>query len=98
MRFAMMHDSLGQDGFDARADRTGKRIVFVSVFIGVFAASTSAAYAYLDPGSVNLMLQAVVGGIAAAAAVVGTYWRKVKGFFSPRSGKTAKDKNDNAPS
>tara|TARA_B100000886_G_scaffold340066_1_gene307755 strand:- start:2584 stop:2796 length:213 start_codon:yes stop_codon:yes gene_type:complete len=40
------------------------------------------AYAYLDPGSGSMILQAILGFIAAALATVSYYWEKVKTFLS----------------
>jgi hypothetical protein len=34
------------------------------------------ALAYLDPGSGSMILQAVVGGVAAAAVMGKLYWRR----------------------
>ena len=42
--------------------------------------STRHAYAYLDPGTASLMLQGIIGGIAALAATVGIYWQRTKSF------------------
>ncbi|MGH3046511.1 MAG: hypothetical protein ACRDNC_05820 [Gaiellaceae bacterium] len=36
----------------------------------------NSALGYLDPGSGSMILQAVVGGIAAAAVVGKLYWRR----------------------
>jgi hypothetical protein len=33
------------------------------------------AYAYLDPGTGSIILQGLLAGIAAGAAVAGMYWR-----------------------
>ena len=40
------------------------------------------AYAYLDPGSGSIILQAILGFIAAALATTSYYWAKLKIFFS----------------
>ena len=37
------------------------------------------AWAYIDPGVGSMMLQLVFGGLAAAAAAVGIYWRQLLG-------------------
>ena len=42
---------------------------------------TSPAYAYLDPGTGSMLLQGLIGGIAAAIAFLSIYWQKVKAFF-----------------
>jgi hypothetical protein len=46
---------------------------------------TSPAYAYLDPGTGSILLQALIGGIAASVTVVSLYYQKVKAFFAGRS-------------
>lgn len=40
------------------------------------------AYAYLDPASGSLLVQGVVGAIAATALVIRSYWHKLKGLFA----------------
>lgn len=40
--------------------------------------------AYLDPGSGSLILQAIVGGAAAAAVMGKLYWRRFLGFLRIR--------------
>lgn len=39
------------------------------------------AYAYLDPGTGSIILQAILGAIAAALSYFAFYWNKVKNFF-----------------
>ena len=50
---------------------------------------TSPVYAYLDPGTGSILLQGLIGGIAAAIAFLSIYWQKVKAFF----GKEEADKD-----
>ncbi|MXX74986.1 MAG: hypothetical protein F4210_02605 [Holophagales bacterium] len=40
-----------------------------------------AAHAYLDPASGSMILQAVIGGVAAAALAFKYYWRRIQAFF-----------------
>ncbi len=40
-----------------------------------------AAHAYLDPASGSMMLQAVIGGVAAAAIAVRHYWQRILALF-----------------
>ncbi len=40
------------------------------------------ALAYLDPSTGNMILQGLVGTLAAATAAIGLYWSKIKGFFT----------------
>ena len=37
--------------------------------------------AYIDPGSGGLLLQLLLGGVAAAAVALRTYWHRVAGWF-----------------
>jgi hypothetical protein len=36
---------------------------------------------YLDPGTGSLLLQAIVGGVAAAAVTARLYWRRISRVF-----------------
>jgi len=42
----------------------------------------SNAYAYLDPGSGSIILQAILGFIAASLVTISFYWAKAKTFLS----------------
>ena len=39
------------------------------------------AHAYLDPASGSMILQAVIGGVAAAALGVRYYWHRITAFL-----------------
>ena len=39
------------------------------------------AFAYLDPGTGSIILQAILGAIAAGLSYCAFYWNKVKNFF-----------------
>ena len=41
----------------------------------------SKSYAYLDPGTGSIIIQAILGFVAAAGATVTLYWRKFKELF-----------------
>jgi hypothetical protein len=47
---------------------------------------TPPAHAYLDAGSISLLLQAIVGTIAGGTVALGLYWRKVKAVISGKRG------------
>jgi hypothetical protein len=44
----------------------------------------SKAYAYIDPGIGSIMLQAIIGGIAATIFTIKIYWQKIKDFFKKK--------------
>ena len=56
-----------------------KKIVFIILFINFFFINN--AFAYLDPGTGSIILQAILGAIAAAASYCAFYWSKVKNLF-----------------
>ena len=45
---------------------------------------TSPTYAYLDPGTGSILLQGLIGGIAASITFLSMYWHKVKAFFNKK--------------
>lgn len=44
-------------------------------------ALTDSAFAYLDPGTSSIILQAILGFIAALGATITLYWNKLKVFL-----------------
>lgn len=44
------------------------------------------AHAYLDPGTGSMILQVILGGVAAATVAMKLYWQRIKGFFVRSSG------------
>ena len=53
---------------------------FLIIIIYYFTFITS-SYAYLDPGSASIILQSILGAIAAVGATIGLYWKKIKNLF-----------------
>jgi hypothetical protein len=51
------------------------------IFFIYFVVLINNAYAYLDPGTGSIILQALLGAIAATASYLIFYWNKVKIFF-----------------
>lgn len=51
------------------------------------------AYAYLDPGSGSMIIQAILAGIAAAFSGIYVYWSKLKNFFQSKFSFLFKKKN-----
>ncbi len=65
-----------------------KNIFFVVIFYNLM---ITPSFSYLDPGSSSIILQAIIGMIAAVGTTIGIYWKKFKDFFS----KLFKKKNKN---
>ncbi len=55
------------------------KFFFVLLFINFFLITN--AKAYIDPGSGSIILQALLGALAAAGATISIYWNKIKDFF-----------------
>ena len=67
-------------------------LVSLIIFISFF----SNAYAYIDPGMGSMILQALIGGIAAALTSIAIFWNKLKSFFNKifnKKEKSSKDEN-----
>jgi len=57
------------------------KLIIPFITICVFMVSTKPAYAYLDPGTGSMVLQAVLAAIAGASVTIGLFWRRIKSFF-----------------
>jgi hypothetical protein len=51
----------------------------------LLSAFPSTAYAYIDPGTAGMALQAIIGGVVGALFVVRLYWQKIKRILFPLS-------------
>ena len=54
---------------------------FFLIIIIYYLTFITSSYAYLDPGSASIILQSILGAIAAVGATIGLYWKKIKNFF-----------------
>ena len=63
-----------------------KLILFTLFFIF----NNSVAYAYLDPGTGSIILQAIIAVFALVGSYIGFYWKKVKNFLKKFSKKKSK--------
>ena len=45
------------------------------------------AHSYIDPGTGSIILQAIIGGIAALGFTIKLYWYKIKSFFKKKNKK-----------
>ena len=62
----------------------------IAGFIIVFLWSSQPAYAYLDPGTGSIIIQSIIGGIAAATTFGAVYWAKIKTFLKGKKDDTDK--------
>jgi|TARA_B100001093_G_C25902882_1_gene625251 O-antigen/teichoic acid export membrane protein len=64
----------------------------LSIFINFVICSN--AFAYIDPGTGSILLQALLGALAAAGAAISIYWSKFKSFFKKKPKDDQKDSNN----
>tara|TARA_B100000787_G_C16185279_1_gene294296 strand:+ start:785 stop:979 length:195 start_codon:yes stop_codon:yes gene_type:complete len=62
-----------------------KKIIIISFSFIVFI--NTKAFAYLDPGTGSIILQGILGAIAAGASYCSIYWHKIKKFFNKKNKK-----------
>jgi hypothetical protein len=65
-----------------------KRVILLWIAVQLAGFST-AAHAYLDPGTGSILVQSLLAGIAGAAAVLSLYWQRIKAFFTNRRKQSA---------
>ena len=71
--------------FKAYNGKTLSRLM-IPVVLGLWSAPS---YAYLDPGTGSMLIQGVIGAIAAVGVTLKLYWHKLRVMFSGK-----KTKND----
>lgn len=57
-------------------------------------ASSGSAFAYLDPGTGSMVLQAILGGAAVALATCSLYVERIKAFFGTKRRADKQDGRD----
>tara|TARA_Y100000768_G_scaffold272479_1_gene208496 strand:+ start:653 stop:853 length:201 start_codon:yes stop_codon:yes gene_type:complete len=60
------------------------KLISLSLLISIFHTS---AHAYIDPGVGSIILQAIIGAIAATSLTIKIYWQKIKSFFKKKKNK-----------
>jgi len=65
--------------------------IFMAAVSGLFLFPCQ-AHAYLDPGTGSLILQGIIGGLAAGAVVAKIYWHRLLRFFGLRKDSSPDDR------
>ena len=68
------------------------KIILKSLFIFFYLISYS--YAYLDPGSTNIILQVLAALIAGAGVTFSMWWTKFKSLFNKKKDEVEKKSKD----
>ena len=56
--------------------------------------SVDSAFAYLDPGTGSMLLQVILGGVAAVGVAIKLYWHKIRVALRPGRKTDTEDKTD----
>ena len=64
------------------------------VMFGSLMISEKPAYAYLDPGTGSMIIQAVIAAVAIASVSIGIFWRRLKSFFGRLFGRGEEKRHD----
>lgn len=62
---------------------------FILILSAWLLLSINSAYAYIDPGTGSIIIQGIIGFVAAALATIKIYWQKIK-LFLKKISKTKK--------
>jgi hypothetical protein len=64
------------------------------IFCILILVSADSAFAYLDPGTGSMLLQVILGGVAAVGVAVKLYWHKIRVALRPGRKTDTEDKTD----
>lgn len=69
-----------------------KLIVSLTVFL-ILIFFADSAFAYLDPGTGSMMVQALIAIFAAVSVTIGIFWNRLRSFFGRISGRKNSEKH-----
>ncbi len=80
----------GQSSFKEVSLKLFRDFLFLaSLSVAMSLVLTEPAYAYLDPGTINMVVQMVIGALVGGLVTMKIYWTRIVDFLSRRSKKTA---------
>lgn len=56
-------------------------VLMLILSVAIILIFSESAYAYIDPGTGSMIVQAILAAIAAVSVSVGVFWRRLKTFF-----------------
>jgi len=74
--------------------KTGYIPIIIFTVFSLLTFYVNSAYAYLDPGTGSMVVQAVIAGVAAVSVSIGIFWRRLSAFFSGLFGRKNDGGND----
>jgi hypothetical protein len=73
-------------------NRNGRLVIVIVVFFGALILAVP-AYAYIDPGTGSMIVQAVIAAIAAVSVSIGIFRRRLISFFGRIFGRKSSGDN-----
>ena len=61
--------------------KTNSKLIISIAWLYVLLLFANPAYAYIDPGTGSMLVQAVIAAVAAASVSIGIFWRRIRSFF-----------------
>jgi hypothetical protein len=74
-----------------------KGLKFAVLCLGILLFLTRPAHAYLDPGSGSMVLQLLLGGVAALGVVIKLFWHRILNIFGIRKEEDSNSKSSTGP-
>ena len=59
-----------------------KKYFSLNLVLIIYFLITSSSYAYLDPGTLNIIIQSIIAGAVAFLSIITVYWNKIISFIS----------------
>lgn len=56
--------------------------LIIKIVLGLSVLFPSVAYAYIDPGTGSMMIQALLALIATVSVSIGIFWKRIRSFFA----------------
>lgn len=75
-----------------------KNLIKPAALLMILCSWTIPAYAYLDPGTGSMLIQGIIGAVAAIGVTLKLYWHKVKIMFSGSKEDSDEDNQPEDPS
>ncbi len=72
------------------------KLIQILLLTLIFCLFATSAYAYIDPGTGSLIIQLVIGALAAASLFFKNFWLRVKSIFSSSSDSSISPDNPTA--
>ena len=71
-----------------------KQLSITSLAAIFFSLSSFPAFAYIDPGTGSIVVQAIIAAVVSASFTIKVYWSRIRSYLSKKSGSSAHASED----